>query len=147
MQIRARLLAALSASAGAALALAILALPAATSRAEKSDAAIGADAPICRGAPGDSSYYSEVALANARMHHAMHAAPGGDVDADFTRTMIAHHQGAIDMARALLKYGHDEKLKRLAQSIVVEQTQEIAYMRMLLDAAPAASASPQHPNP
>ena len=36
------------------------------------------------------------------------------------------------MARVLLKYGRDEKLKRLAQSIIVEQGQEIAYMRSLL---------------
>ena len=37
------------------------------------------------------------------------------------------------MARVLLKYGHDEKVRRLAQSIIVEQGQEIAYMRTLLD--------------
>ena len=29
----------------------------------------------------------------------------------------------------MLKYGRDERLKRLAQSIIVEQGQEIAYMR------------------
>jgi uncharacterized protein (DUF305 family) len=48
--------------------------------------------------------------------------------------MIPHHQGSIDMARVLLKYGQDERLKRLAQSIIVEQGQEISYMRTLLDA-------------
>jgi uncharacterized protein (DUF305 family) len=63
----------------------------------------------------------------------MQVAPTGDVDRDFIRMMIPHHQGAIDMARLLLKYGHDEKLKRLAQSLIVEQGQEIAYMRTLLD--------------
>jgi uncharacterized protein (DUF305 family) len=40
----------------------------------------------------------------------------------------------------LLKHGRDEKLKRLAQSIIVEQGQEIAYMRSLL-AAPAGEKS------
>ena len=55
------------------------------------------------------------------------------VDRDFMRMMIPHHQGATDMALLQLKYGHDEKLRRLAQSIIVEQGQEIAYMRMLLD--------------
>jgi uncharacterized protein (DUF305 family) len=49
------------------------------------------------------------------------------------RMMIPHHQGAIDMALLQLKYGHDEKLRRLAQSIIVEQGQEIAYMRSLLE--------------
>jgi uncharacterized protein (DUF305 family) len=59
--------------------------------------------------------------------------PAGDIDRDFMRMMIPHHQGAIDMALLQLKYGHDEKLKRLAQSIIVEQGQEIAYMRTLLN--------------
>jgi Domain of unknown function (DUF305) len=79
------------------------------------------------------TFYSEMAKVNARMHEAMDIAPSGDVDRDFIRMMIPHHQGAIDMARVLLKYGTDAKLKRLAQSIIVEQSQEIAYMRMLDD--------------
>ena len=54
--------------------------------------------------------------------------------------MIPHHQGAIDMALVLLKHGRNEKLKRLAQSIIVEQGQEIAYMRSLLD--PPAEGHP-----
>jgi uncharacterized protein (DUF305 family) len=45
--------------------------------------------------------------------------------------MIPHHQGAIDMALVLLKHLPDERLKRLAQSIIVEQKQEIIYMRTL----------------
>jgi hypothetical protein len=65
---------------------------------------------------------------NGRMHQGIAISPSGDVDRDFMRMMIPHHQGAIDMALVLLKYGHDEKLKRLAQSIIVEQGQEIAYM-------------------
>jgi uncharacterized protein (DUF305 family) len=68
---------------------------------------------------------------NARMHQDMAVVPTGDIDRDFMRMMIPHHQGAIDMALVLLKYGHDEKLKRLAQSIIIEQGQEIAYMRLL----------------
>ena len=59
--------------------------------------------------------------------------------------MIPHHQGAIDMARVFLKYGRDERLKRLAQSIIVEQGQEIAYMQTLLAAHPPVEAS--NPNP
>jgi cation diffusion facilitator family transporter len=38
---------------------------------------------------------------------------------------------AIDMALVLLKHGRDERLRRLAQSIIVEQGQEITYMRTL----------------
>jgi uncharacterized protein (DUF305 family) len=39
-----------------------------------------------------------------------------------------------------LKYGRNEKLRRFAQSIIVEQGQEIAYMRSLLD--PPAEGHP-----
>ena len=100
---------------------------------------------MCSG-PANSyepSFYSEMANVNARMHDGMDVAPSGDVDRDFVRMMIPHHQGAIDMARVLLKYGRDERLKRLAQSIIVEQGQEIAYMRTLLD-APRNDISANH---
>jgi hypothetical protein len=87
----------------------------------------------------EPTFYSELSQVNTRMHEGMEIAPGGNIDRDFMRMMIPHHEGAVDMARVLLKYGHDERLKRLAQSIIVEQGQEIAYMRTLLDAPQAKS--------
>ena len=136
MRLGARLIAGLSASACAGAILAALFLPAAMLATSPGSIALaqGPDPTlICRGESTDVSFYSEIAAVNARMHEAMEVVPVGDVDRDFTRMMIPHHQGAIDMARVLLKYGRDEKLKRLAQSIIVEQSQEIAYMRTLLD--------------
>jgi uncharacterized protein (DUF305 family) len=44
--------------------------------------------------------------------------------------MVPHHQGAIDMAAAVLRYGHNEKIRRLAQEIIVTQHQEIAAMHL-----------------
>ena len=70
--------------------------------------------------------------AMAKMHTAMHVQYSGDADRDFARMMIPHHQGAIDMALAELRYGKDERLKRLAQEIIVEQQQEIAVMELTL---------------
>jgi hypothetical protein len=58
--------------------------------------------------------------------------PSGDVDADFVAMMVPHHQGAIEMARAELRYGRNEQLKRMAQEIIVTQLQEIAAMRLAL---------------
>jgi len=81
---------------------------------------------------------------NSRMHEAMEIVPSGDVDHDFVRMMIPHHQGAMDMALVLLKYGRDERLKRLAQSIVVEQGQEIAYMNTLFGSSPAEASTLHH---
>ena len=66
-----------------------------------------------------------------KMNHDMQAAPiTGDADHDFATMMIPHHQGAIDMAQAELRYGHDEQLRRIAQEIIVEQQQEIVAMRL-----------------
>jgi uncharacterized protein (DUF305 family) len=55
--------------------------------------------------------------------------PSGDVDRDFVEMMMPHHQGAVEMAQAELKYGHDRQLRRLAREIVANQQQEITVMR------------------
>jgi uncharacterized protein (DUF305 family) len=79
----------------------------------------------------------------ARMHAAMDVPFTGDADRDFARMMIPHHQGAIDMALVELRYGKDERLKRLAQEIIVEQQQEIAVMHLALgDALRPGAAAP-----
>lgn len=87
--------------------------------------------------PGDSAVTSDSARAfleeNARamsvMMRDMHAPRTGDIDRDFARMMIPHHQGAVDMAVAELRHGRDPVLRRLAQEIVVEQTAEIELMK------------------
>ena len=69
----------------------------------------------------------------------------GDPDRDFAAMMIPHHQGAIDMAEIELRFGRDERLRRLAQGIIVEQKQEIAVMQQILGSLPAASATGAQP--
>lgn len=64
----------------------------------------------------------------------------GNADADFARMMIPHHLGAVDMAKAELLYGHDRRLRRLAQEIIVTQESEITVMRAALhDPAPTTA--------
>lgn len=76
------------------------------------------------------------------MHQGMHgAARTGDPDRDFVNMMIPHHQGAIDMAKALLLYGKDEQLKRLAQEIIADQQNEIQLMRLWLSKHPVAASA------
>ncbi len=75
-------------------------------------------------------FLRENSSAMARMMRDMMVAPSGDADRDFAAMMIPHHQGAIDMAMAELKYGHNEQLRRIAQEIIVDQQQEITAMRL-----------------
>jgi len=67
--------------------------------------------------------------AHAKMHAGMTAALTGDPDVDFMQGMIPHHQGAIDMAEIVLKYGKDPETRKLAEEIVKAQTAEIAFMK------------------
>jgi uncharacterized protein (DUF305 family) len=67
------------------------------------------------------------------MHSEMHnAARTGDPDRDFVTMMIPHHQGAIDMAKAILLYGKDPQVRRLAQEIITDQESEIQLMQLWL---------------
>jgi len=79
--------------------------------------------------------------AMGRMMAGMAVQPSGNVDRDFALMMIAHHQGAIDMAKAELRYGRNEQLRRLAQGIVVEQDSEIAMMTLTLTLDVAAPST------
>jgi uncharacterized protein (DUF305 family) len=91
----------------------------------------------------EQSFLSENDAAMKKMMADMMIKPSGDVDRDFVEMMVPHHQGAVDMAQAELKYGHNEQLRRLAQEIVVTQQHEIAVMRLALgDKLPPSVASP-----
>jgi hypothetical protein len=80
--------------------------------------------------------------AMSRMMKGMVVTPSGSVDRDFATMMIAHHQGAIDMARAELLAGSNEQLRRIAQEIVVEQQQEVAAMKLALKDSSTGSPQP-----
>ena len=67
--------------------------------------------------------------ANVAMHEAMDIDYTGNADVDFVKGMIAHHQGAIDMAKIVLEHGSDPEIKKLAEGIIAAQEGEIAFMR------------------
>ncbi len=91
----------------------------------------------------ETPFLQENDTAMAKMMNDMAVKPTGDVNRDFVEMMIPHHQGAIDMAQAYLRYGSNEQLKRIAQEIIVDQQQEIAAMRLALgDPLPPSTAVP-----
>ena len=96
----------------------------------------------------EHAFLKENDAAMSKMMTDMSVKPSGDVNRDFVEMMIPHHQGAIDMAKALLVHGDNEALRRIAQEIVITQQQEIAAMRLAIGdpvqpiAAPNTTASP-----
>ncbi len=71
--------------------------------------------------------------AMAQMHQDMALKPTGNVDADFVRGMIPHHQGAIEMAKIVLEQGSDPEVRSLAQEVIETQQGEITWMRNWLE--------------
>lgn len=85
-------------------------------------------------AKGDRSVASlALEAVNAKMHEDMNITMTGDADRDFATSMIAHHQGAIDMAKVVLAFGKDAEVKKLAERIIADQEKEVTWMREWLD--------------
>ena len=95
---------------------------------------------------GNVDFETAMNAAMTRMHAGMMTGYIGNPDRDFAAMMIPHHQGAIDMAKLELSHGKDERLRRLAQGIIVEQEQEIAVMKGILS-EPGALPPPQRSGP
>jgi len=71
--------------------------------------------------------------AMAVMDAGMKQAPmNGVSEHDFVTMMIPHHQGAVDMAKALLLTTQDPELRNLALGIIAEQQNEIKVMQAWL---------------
>jgi hypothetical protein len=88
----------------------------------------------------EQPFLSENDAAMNKMMADMAIKPTGDVDRDFVAMMVPHHQGAVDMAKAELKYGHSEQLRRLAQEIVAMQQREIKVMRDAVSGGQSSAA-------
>lgn len=57
----------------------------------------------------------------------------GDVDRDYAMMMRAHHQGAVDMSKALIANGKDPEMKRMARKIMSNNEKEIAQFDQWLN--------------
>ena len=92
------------------------------------------------GAPDFTQAY--VASMNEMHGPMMEGVMADDPDVAFVRGMIPHHQGAIDMARIVQRYGDDPQTREWADQIIAAQEGEIAEMQAWLETnageAPAA---------
>lgn len=69
---------------------------------------------------------------NSMNHSAMKSDPNAanaPYDLQFIDTMIHHHEGAVEMAEAVVKKSSNEDLKKFAQKIIDDQKKEIAQMK------------------
>jgi len=84
--------------------------------------------------PADEAH-AALAGGMGKMHADMDAGSmDGAIDVAFVCGMIPHHQGAIDMAKAVIQYGNDPWTKELAQIIITAQEGEIVQMKEWLKA-------------
>lgn len=57
---------------------------------------------------------------------------GTEFDTLWLQSMVSHHQGAIEMAKAEVANGQNEDVKRMAQTMIDTQQAEIAQMNQML---------------
>lgn len=81
------------------------------------------------GAAGNPYMPAEMA-----MHEKMMAAKGADAGETWTRKMIEHHRGAVEMSRIALRDSRDAGVRRMAQMAITKQQKDINDLNAMLRA-------------
>ena len=67
-----------------------------------------------------------------------------DADADFVAMMVPHHERAIEIAQAELRFGRDEALRGIARETIAASQAQIAALQLArAQARPAAGPRPE----
>jgi hypothetical protein len=88
------------------------------------------------GAGADAAHTDLMAGMDAMNADMMAGGTAADIDVAFICSMIPHHRGAIDMAKAELAHGDDPWAKEMAQAVITAQEKEIADMLAWLEKQP-----------
>ncbi len=88
-------------------------------------ASVGGSAIHKRGA----SMQSEKGMTMSQMASSLQNKSGDEYDKLFLSEMIAHHEGAIDMAKLSASRAKHDEVKKLSVDIVTAQEKEIAEMK------------------
>lgn len=96
----------------------------------------GWGAPVPAADGSDGSHMSGMGegtggMMSAKQMTDLGAAKGPAFDQMWVQMMIAHHEGAVEMARTQLVKGANPEAKQLAQAIIDGQSAEIAEMKSL----------------
>ncbi|MET4279417.1 MULTISPECIES: DUF305 domain-containing protein [unclassified Bradyrhizobium] len=83
----------------------------------------------------EQQFLFELDLAMSNMNSSMLMTPTDDIDRDIVNVMFPHHQGAIGLERAEIKYSRNDELRQLARLMVSKQEEEISSLHH----APAAA--------
>jgi uncharacterized protein (DUF305 family) len=70
--------------------------------------------------------------AEMQMHEKMMAAMGADAGETWTRKMIEHHRGAVEMSQVALRSTQNPEVRREAQKTIDSQNREIAMLNAML---------------
>lgn len=73
-------------------------------------------------------------MASAADVESLGTLPLAEAEVKFLRLMILHHQGGVYMSRHTLEQTQRPEVVQLAESIILSQNKEIAYMQSLLEA-------------
>lgn len=74
-----------------------------------------------------ASSHSEMSM--AEMSEQLRNKSGDEFDKAFIEMMIAHHEGAVDMAELIPSRAKHDEIKKLGEAIIAAQTKEIADMK------------------
>jgi uncharacterized protein (DUF305 family) len=78
---------------------------------------------------GERQFLFAKDVAVSEMAQASLTRPSGDVDRDFVGMMAARYQATMELARAELLYGHNDEIRRLAQTIVAQGQHDISVLK------------------
>lgn len=83
-------------------------------------------------AHGESGSGAMPGMLTAEEMEALEQAPAAAFEDRWLEAMVAHHEGAVDMARDEVEHGEHEGAVRLAESVVESQQAEIERMRGMI---------------
>ena len=81
------------------------------------------------GQPQESAVVDHSSMSMNDMNKELEGLSGDDYDKAFIEMMIAHHEGAVDMAELIPSRAKHDEIKSLGEAIITAQTKEIADMK------------------